>query len=210
MLRLSGVGAGTAPLLWAVIPVYWLGAVVEVVASGSWLGHLLGLTLRAVEMADDETARPALIARTNLAQGMAAALGPLIAAAAVGSAGTVPILVASGLICLAATGIIGDEPSRDRRVKPVHVRRHWLAPRGHTDKEENRLALGTLSVGEVDRRARARVHPPAPPATRLSGSAAGERRVRAFLPLALKRTLAADCPSCRGPGCRSCYGIGLG
>ena len=190
-------------------PVYWLGAMVEVVASGCWLGHLLGLTLRAVEMADDDTPRPALVARTHLAQGTAA-LAPLVAAAVVGSAGTVPILVASGLICLAATCIIGAEPSRVRRVKPVHVRWHCLLPCGHTGMEAHRLAHGTLSVGEADRRARVRVHPSVPPATRLPGSAAGEQRVREFLPLALKRALAADCPSCRGPGCQSCYGIGLG
>ena len=166
----------------------------EVIASGCWLGHLLGLTMRAVELADDETERPGLVARTHLAQGTAAALPPL---------GTVPILVASGLICLAATGIIVAEQSPIRRAQPAHVWGRWLESRERTGGER-RLALRGLLPRD---RATIQHIPPAHPAMGLD--AASERRVRTRLPLALKRVLAADCPSCRGLGCRSCYGSGL-
>lgn len=111
VLALSSYGSGLVPLLWALVPVYYLGIPVEIVASTCWPGHLLGLTLRGVELARDEAERPELLAWTNLAQGAGACVAPLIAAAAVGSVGTVPILIAAGLIRIAGATVIG-EPRR--------------------------------------------------------------------------------------------------
>ncbi|MCD6058979.1 MAG: hypothetical protein K0Q89_2509, partial [Thermomicrobiales bacterium] len=69
LLGLSGVGAGVAPLLWAVVPDYRLGVLVEVLAAGCWLGHLLGLMLHAIENAKDDVERASVVAGMQLAQG---------------------------------------------------------------------------------------------------------------------------------------------
>jgi hypothetical protein len=194
VFRLSGFGAGAVPLLWAVVPVAWLGLPVEAVAAGCWLGHLLGLSLRAVALAGDEGPPAGAIARVHLAQGAAAALAPLLAAVAVGSVGTVPILVASGLICLGATGIIAGDPRPAWRATPGHTRRNWLAARRGQDH-----------------RADAHDHDwPRPGIWARDLDAAAKSRVRARLPLALRQALTIDCSSCRGLGCRTCYGSGLG
>ncbi len=211
VLWLSGIGAGGAMLLWAIVPVYWLGIPVEAIAASCWLGHLLGLNLRAFALAEDETQRAAVVARTHLAQGSAAAVAPLVAVLFVQRTGAVPILAASGLLCLVSTGIlIGDmQPaskpaalrSFSRRLQ-VPIQIGWVA----------RLNLGTASLSGTSYNV--------PPAYALATPSpmswprgldpASERRVRTRLPLSLRRALDAGCPSCGGPGCRVCYGSGLG
>ncbi len=193
LLGISGLGAGVAPLLWAMVPDYRLGIPLEAAAAGCWLGHLLGLTLHAVELAHDDTERASVIARTQLAQGSAAAVAPLIAAAFVGRVGTIPILVASGVICLGSTLIMTGRvhlpsgmPSL-LRLRRVQVRRVPLRP------DE-----GIVRPAWLD--------PDSEPAT----DARRDFRVRARLPVALKQALSADCSSCRGLGCATCYGTGLG
>jgi MFS family permease len=111
VLLLGGIGAGLVPALWALVPVYWLGLAVEVVASSCWPGHMMGLTLRSIELADHESDRPNILAWTSLAQGTGAFLSPLIASVAVGRVGTIPILLLSSAIRIGATLVIA-EPSR--------------------------------------------------------------------------------------------------
>jgi len=130
VLTLASYGSGLVPILWALVPVYYVGILVEIVASTCWPGHMLGLTLRAVELAHDEAERPELLAWTNLAQGAGACVAPLVAAGAVGAVGTIPLLVAAGAIRLAGATIIGEPrrlavvargnafPRRPRRVPP--------------------------------------------------------------------------------------------
>lgn len=106
-LFIAGVGTAIVPLLWALTPVYWLGFGIEVVASSSWPGHMLGLTMRSVELAETETERPQMLAWTNLAQGTGACVSPLVSSIVVGYTGTIPILVIAALCRLAASLLLG-------------------------------------------------------------------------------------------------------
>ncbi|MGI8475621.1 MAG: MFS transporter [Thermomicrobiales bacterium] len=96
VLLLSGIGASIVPVLWAVVPFFWLGFGVDVIAQSAWPGHMLGLTLRSVELAGRESERASLLGWTNLAQGGGACISPLLASIAVSHTGTVPILLLSG------------------------------------------------------------------------------------------------------------------
>jgi MFS family permease len=198
LLGLSGVGAGVAPLLWAVVPDYRLGVLVEVLAAGCWLGHLLGLMLHAIENAKDDVERASVVAGMQLAQGTAAALGPLVAAGLVGTAGTVPILVASGVICLGSTAMMTDlvRISNLGLLIPLKHRLHALrryTSSGPLQAGEGAIRAALHHTGNVSVRE----------ARRING-------VRTRLPVALTQALSADCPSCRGLGCATCYGSGLG
>jgi hypothetical protein len=107
MLFLAGLGTAVVPLLWALTPVYWIGFAIEVIASGSWPGHMLGLTIRSVDLAENEAARPQMLAWTNLAQGAGASVSPLVASILVGYTGTIPILIVAALFRLTATCFLG-------------------------------------------------------------------------------------------------------
>jgi MFS family permease len=210
VLGLSGLGAGAAPLLWSVVPVYWLGLPVEIVASGCWLGHLYGLTLGAMALAPEDGQLSGVIARTYLTQGMAAALAPLVAAAVVDPVGTSPLLVTSGLICLGATGLIISGPEAAWGVTPLTLQRQMLVTLERTGGVR-RLVFGEYSFAWAGYH-QAKLYDPRPayPLKPAGGSGeAGEHRRRTRLPLALKRAMAADCVSCAGVGCRTCYGTGL-
>ncbi len=106
-LLVSGLGTALVPLLWALTPVYWLGFFFEVIASGSWPGHMLGLTMKSVELADVEADRPQMLAWTNLAQGAGACVSPIISSILVGYTGTIPILVAAAGCRLVASCLLG-------------------------------------------------------------------------------------------------------
>ena len=125
LLTLSGLGVGLVPLLWAAVPLYWLGIGVELVAAGCWPGHVLGLTMRSIELADDEADRPTLLAWTSLAQCGGAATSPLIASLIVGWTGTIPLLIAAGFLRWAGTALIGQPPARFGGV----LRSAWLGRR---------------------------------------------------------------------------------
>jgi MFS family permease len=199
LLGLSGVGAGAAPLLWAVGPDYRLGILVEAVAAGCWLGHLLGLTLHAVELATDDAERASVVAQTQVAQGTAAALGPLVAAGLVGMVGTIPILVASGAICLGSTAMMTGvaRPSGRTLTIPLAIRRLHV-PLGYESHDPLQAGEGTIRA--------ALLHTGNDPVR----DARRDYGVRTRMPLALMQALSADCPSCRGLGCAMCYGSGLG
>lgn len=210
VLGLSGLGAGTAPLLWSIVPVFWLGLPVEIVASGCWLGHLYGLTLGAMALAPDDAQLPGVVARTYLAQGTAAALAPLVAVAVVEPVGTSPLLVTSGLICLGATGLIIGGPEEAWGVTLLTRQRQLLVALERTGGVR-RLLFGEYSFAWAGYH-QAKLYDPRPtyPLGQASGAgAAGEGQARTRLPLVLKRAMAADCVSCAGIGCRSCYGTGL-
>jgi MFS family permease len=115
ILFLSGIGASIVPALWGVIPYYWLGFAVEFFAAMSWPGHMLGLTLRSVELAERDSDRSALLGWTNLAQGAGACLSPLIASTLVLHIGVVPILFFSATLRFAATLVI-SRPARRANV----------------------------------------------------------------------------------------------
>jgi MFS family permease len=110
VLLLGGVGAAFPPILWAMVPIYWAGLLVDTIAAASWPGHVLGLTLRSCELVDDDAERPTMLAWTNLAQGTGAFLAPLVASALVGITGPIPLMVAAGIFRLIGTVVIA-EPS---------------------------------------------------------------------------------------------------
>lgn len=110
VLLLGGLGASLAPALWSVVPVYWVGFGIEIIASACWPAHMMGLTLRSIELAEHEAERPNLLAWTNLAQGTGSFLSPLIASLLVGAVGTVPLLLASAAIRICATVVLAAPP----------------------------------------------------------------------------------------------------
>jgi MFS family permease len=130
VLFISGIGAGIVPTLWALVPVFWLGFAVEIIASSSWPGHTMGLTLRSVELAKDDADRPNVLAWTNLAQGVGAFLSPVIAAVAVSSVGTIPILIASSVIRIGATLLIAPPSSWSLRRRPQAPATSTVSPSG--------------------------------------------------------------------------------
>jgi len=116
MLLLSGIGASIVAAVWGVIPYYWIGFAVEVFASLSWPGHMLGLTLRSVELAEHESDRSAMLGWTNLAQGSGACLSPLIASWLVMHTGVVPLLFVSAALRLAGTLVMTRPASSQAEV----------------------------------------------------------------------------------------------
>lgn len=109
----SGIGVAFIPIWWALTPVYWLGLIFEIIGSASWPGHSMSLTLRSIELADSEEARPAMLAWTSMAQGAGACLSPLVAAGLVGFTGYIPLFLASAFFRMLGT-IILSEPERER------------------------------------------------------------------------------------------------
>lgn len=179
LLLVSGLGAAVAPLLWTVVPTFWLAIPIEVMATSCWLGHLLGLSLHGIEVARDESERPAVAGWTSLAQGSGAAIAPALAASVVGAIGPGAILGLSGLLCLGGAGVMAGGVGAVRSaISKGSARRPMLNEVGHLAPELSR------PIGPVS-------------------------RSRQRLPLAMVRALFADCPSCRGFGCRLCYGVGL-
>lgn len=116
VLLLSGFGASIVPILWAVVPVFWLGFLIDMLAQSSWPGHMLGLMMRSVELAEGDGDRASVLGWTNLAQGAGACISPIIAAVLVTGLGTVPILIASGVLRL--IGVLVMAETR-RRYSPV-------------------------------------------------------------------------------------------
>jgi MFS family permease len=122
ILLMSGAGSALVPLLWVFVPVYWLGFGVDALAFCVWPGHILGLTIRAVELVDDEADRPMMLGWTNLAQGAGACISPLLASILVGQL-SVPVILmmAFGLRMLGTlvmSGVIGA-PARQPLVAPA-------------------------------------------------------------------------------------------
>jgi hypothetical protein len=69
--------------------------------------------LRSIELAENESDRPNLLAWTNLAQGAGACLSPLISSALVGQTGAIPLLIVSSMIRGLATFVmLGPERRR--------------------------------------------------------------------------------------------------
>jgi MFS family permease len=121
----SGVGTSLVPFLWTLTPFYYIGILFEMIGSSCWPGHSLGLTMRALELAETEEERPAMIAWTSLAQGAGASISPLIASIFVNWTGAIPLLLASAALRWVGTMIIA-EPEREgwfRGRSPVRWRR---------------------------------------------------------------------------------------
>ncbi len=106
VLLLAGIGAAFVPIIWTIIPVFWLGFSMEVLASLSWPGHMLGLTMRSVELAKDEHDRASLLGWTNLAQGAGACISPLLSSILAEKTGIAAVLLLSGVLRLVGTGIM--------------------------------------------------------------------------------------------------------
>lgn len=119
VLLLSGIGASLVPALWGIVPVYWLGFAVEIFGWVSWPGHMLGLTLRSVELAKHDSDRSALLGWTNLAQGAGAFVSPLIASWLVIQIGAVPILFMSAVLRLTGTMVMSRSAAPE--TIPSHV-----------------------------------------------------------------------------------------
>jgi MFS family permease len=116
MLFFAGLGTAVVPALWALTPVYWVGFVVEVIAASSWPGHMLGLTIRSVDLAENEATRPQMLAWTNLAQGAGASVSPLVASVLVAYTGTIPILIVAAVFRLGASCLLGGVSLRRLRL----------------------------------------------------------------------------------------------
>jgi MFS family permease len=117
VLLLAGVGASFVPIIWTVIPLFWLGFSMEILASLSWPGHMLGLTMRSVELAKDDQDRASLLGWTNLAQGAGACVSPLLSSILVEHTGIAAVLLLSGVLRLLGTGIMTRPILRQRIVE---------------------------------------------------------------------------------------------
>jgi hypothetical protein len=100
--------------MWGLVPLWYLGFAVEIVGYFGWPGHMLGLTLRSVELAKHEQDRSSLLGWTNLAQGGGACISPLIASWLVIQTGAVPILFLSGFLRLCGVMIMSAPQRRSR------------------------------------------------------------------------------------------------
>jgi len=128
MTFFAGIGASLVPFLWAFAPVYYLGVLIEVVASSCWPGHSMGLTMRSIELSDTEEERPTMLGWMSLAQGAGASLSPLVASVLVIWTGAIPLLFASAALRWIGTLVI-SEPEREgwfRGRGPVRWRRNRL------------------------------------------------------------------------------------
>lgn len=114
VLLISGIGASLVPAIWTIIPVFWLGFSMEVLASCSWPGHMLGLTMRSVELAKDEHDRASLFGWTNLAQGAGACVSPLLSSILVSHTGIAAVLILSAVLRLLGTVIMSAPALRER------------------------------------------------------------------------------------------------
>jgi MFS family permease len=119
MFFLAGIGTAVVPAFWALTPVYWIGLAIEVVASASWPGHMLGLTIRSVDLAENEASRPQMLAWTSLAQGAGASISPLVASVLVAYTGTIPILIVASIFRLVATCLLGGISLRRLRLPVI-------------------------------------------------------------------------------------------
>lgn len=119
ILFIGGVGTALVPFFWSAVPIWWIGVPVELIASSFWPGHVLGLTLRSVELAEDEAERSTMLAWTNLAQGVGAAASPILASVLVAYTGAIPILIVSGLMRVMGSAILGQVPWRIKGGEPV-------------------------------------------------------------------------------------------
>jgi MFS family permease len=112
-LLLAGIGASIVPIAWTVIPVFWLGFSMEILASCSWPGHMLGLTMRSVELAKDEHDRASLLGWTNLAQGAGACISPLLSSILADRTGIAFVLILSGVLRVVGTLIVSEPALRE-------------------------------------------------------------------------------------------------
>lgn len=113
-LLLAGIGASIVPIAWTIIPVFWLGFSMEILASSCWPGHMLGLTMRSVELAKDEHDRASLLGWTNLAQGAGACISPLLSSILADRTGIAFVLVLSGVLRIVGTLIVAEPALRER------------------------------------------------------------------------------------------------
>lgn len=114
VLLIGGIGASLVPAIWTIIPVFWLGFSMEVLASCSWPGHMLGLTMRSVELAQDEHDRASLLGWTNLAQGAGACISPLLSSVLADWTGIAAVLILSGVLRFTGTVIMSAPALRER------------------------------------------------------------------------------------------------
>ncbi|HRA48988.1 MAG TPA: MFS transporter [Thermomicrobiales bacterium] len=109
ILLVSGLGSSLVPMMWALTPVYWLGFLIDGLAFVVWPGHMLGLTLRAVELVENDDERPMMLGWTNLAQGAGACISPLLAAVALEVTSIAVVLMASFMLRMLASFILSGK-----------------------------------------------------------------------------------------------------
>lgn len=115
ILFITAIGSAFVPLLWALTPVWWLGFLIDGLAFVVWPGHMLGLTLRAVELVDNDEDRPMMIGWTNLAQGAGACLSPLLASVVLEWTAISVVLIASFALRLLSGFVLADRSPRSLR-----------------------------------------------------------------------------------------------
>jgi MFS family permease len=126
----AGLGVTAIPLFWIFAPFYWLGLFFELIASYSWPGHSMSLTMRSIEFAETEEERPTLLAWTSMAQGAGAFVSPLVASVLVGFTGYIPLFIASGVFRLVGTIILSEAERENwfRGLSPFRRRRRTPVP----------------------------------------------------------------------------------
>ena len=126
----SGLGVTLIPIFWLFAPFYWLGLLFEIVASSSWPGHSMSLTMRSIELSETEDDRPTNLAWTSMVQGAGAFVSPLVASALVGMTGYFPLFIASGVFRLVGTIILSDAEREGwfRGMSPLRRRRRPVSP----------------------------------------------------------------------------------
>jgi hypothetical protein len=97
-----------------------LGFLIDGLAFVVWPGHMLGLTLRAVELVDNDEDRPMMIGWTNLAQGAGACLSPLIASVVLQWTTVAVVLVTAFILrFLSAFVLAGQSPRQSLQTGSV-------------------------------------------------------------------------------------------
>ena len=109
-LFFAGIGTGLVPIGWTLAPSIWFGPAIEMFGFVCWPAHTMGLTVRAVELAENESDRTAMIGWVNLMQGAGACISPLISSALIGTTGTFAILVASAVLRVGGSIVMSEAP----------------------------------------------------------------------------------------------------
>jgi len=107
-LFFAGIGTGAIPIGWTLAPSIWFGPFIELFGFICWPAHTMGLTVRALELAENESDRTSMIAWVNLMQGAGACISPLLASALVGTTGTFAILIVSGLLRFGGSIVLSE------------------------------------------------------------------------------------------------------
>ncbi len=110
-LFFAGIGTAIIPVGWTLAPSIWFGPFIELFGFICWPAHTMGLTVRAIELAENESDRTSMIAWVNLMQGAGACISPLLSSALVGTTGTFAILLVSAALRFGGSLVMSEAES---------------------------------------------------------------------------------------------------